>query len=705
MARNSKAKSKSSKGKTKKNSDPTVQKSKGCEELATSNSQETIGRNTVPLDDEGMETPNQEMIPMYQASRSKPKFTEWLTKIINKHPISRIHMDDEIDKGEKENDKKCQDKTDDIQEYVKMGLHEIQPELDYWASAVYCYIIGANPPVAVMKGFIKRVWGKYEVDKVIGVKKSLYLIRFKSMDYCKVVLNDEKIFFDSKPIMLKAWTHNADVTQEDFMTMPICIHVHSHYKYWGMHVLTKITKPIGRLVKVDHTTANREKLVYARCMIEVKIGQAFPSHVFFIDEHDRKQIVPITYEWRPVECSNCKGIGHDGGQCFKERRVPTHKTWRPKQVKQGDMNAEVNQNAYTEKMVSREGDGQRGSRTHQEVVRTHISNSDENKGDTEVGRSMDLQDKQQDNSHDYGERLGSMVREQEIESGKTCFEECGLSDIAYTGCFYTWSNKQEDEERVYSKLDRVMADDQWVNIFNTAQAIFLPAGISDHSPGFRQKLKAVKQELKELNKRQFSNIHLETEDAHESLLQIQKKLQEDPANRDLCYMEKRATDQYKKKLHCYVQFLQQKARIKWLQEVSKAFLEYYEQLIGTTDEGGRQQVNMDVVEKMYQTMKGEVEKVQWSRNVWERWSIPKHSFSSWLAIQDKLKTKARLVKYGVLQDKTCSLCGVAAETIGHLTHQDLESAFKWINRRMSKHKVKKKVWNAAVNAVVYSIWQ
>ncbi|KAL2895145.1 hypothetical protein RDABS01_011054 [Bienertia sinuspersici] len=169
---------------------------------------------------------------------------------------------------------------------------------------------------------------------------------------------------------------------------------------------------------------------------------------------------------------------------------------------------------------------------------------------------------------DYGERLGSMVREQEIEPGKTCFEECGLYDIAYTGCFYTRSNKQDAEERVYSKLDRVMADDQWVNIYHTAQAIFLPAGISDHSPGvivgnnivgkgkkpfkyfnmwttapdykerikrgwsqefqgcfmfqFRQKLKAVKQELKELNQKQFSNIHPETEDAHKLLLQIQK---------------------------------------------------------------------------------------------------------------------------------------------------------------------------------------
>ncbi|KAL2930515.1 Histone-lysine N-methyltransferase H3 lysine-4 specific [Bienertia sinuspersici] len=170
-------------------------------------------------------------------------------------------MEDDGGQGEKERGKQSQDQIEDTQECVKIRLHDIQPELDYWASSLYCYIIGANPPVSVMEGFIKRVWKKYDVDKVIGVKKSLYLIRFKSMDNCQAALNGEKIFFDSKPIMLKPWSHDADVNQEDFMAIPIWIHVHSHYKYWGMNVLTKMTKPIGNLVNVDHTTAKREKLV------------------------------------------------------------------------------------------------------------------------------------------------------------------------------------------------------------------------------------------------------------------------------------------------------------------------------------------------------------------------------------------------------------------------------------------------------------
>ncbi|KAL2922352.1 Lysine histidine transporter-like 1 [Bienertia sinuspersici] len=59
---------------------------------------------------------------------------------------------------------------------------------------------------------------------------------------------------------------------------------------------------------------------------------------------------------------------------------------------------------------------------------------------------------------------------------------------------------------------------------------------------------------------------LETEDAHNSLLQIQKELQDNPSNSELCTKERKVTELYKKKLHCYVQFLQQEARIKWLQE-------------------------------------------------------------------------------------------------------------------------------------------
>lgn len=40
---------------------------------------------------------------------------------------------------------------------VKIDMSEIQPKLDYWASSIYYYVVGSNPPPVVMEGFIRRV--------------------------------------------------------------------------------------------------------------------------------------------------------------------------------------------------------------------------------------------------------------------------------------------------------------------------------------------------------------------------------------------------------------------------------------------------------------------------------------------------------------------------------------------------------------------
>ena len=37
---------------------------------------------------------------------------------------------------------------------------DIGEELDYWSTALICYVLGANPPFGVMNGFCNRIWGK-----------------------------------------------------------------------------------------------------------------------------------------------------------------------------------------------------------------------------------------------------------------------------------------------------------------------------------------------------------------------------------------------------------------------------------------------------------------------------------------------------------------------------------------------------------------
>ncbi|GKV49366.1 hypothetical protein SLEP1_g56121 [Rubroshorea leprosula] len=59
-------------------------------------------------------------------------------------------------------------------------------------------------------------------------------------------------------------------------------------------------------------------------------------------------------------------------------------------------------------------------------------------------------------------------------------------------------------------------------------------------------------------------------------------------------------------------------------------------------------------------------KVPWHRLVWFSRQIPKHSFISWLAILDRLTTKARQKKWSPNIDDTCVLCNNGSETVEHL---------------------------------------
>ncbi|KAL2925764.1 hypothetical protein RDABS01_001819 [Bienertia sinuspersici] len=209
------------------------------------------------------------------------------------------------------------------------------------------------------------------------------------------------------------------------------------------------------------------------------------------------------------------------------------------------------------------------------------------------------------------ERLGSPVRLGEIREIRYCMEECGLSDIPYKGNFYTWCNKHLDDSRVYSRIDRVMANDEWQEAYGCMIAQFLNADISDHCPAFVstnfqcqgrkpfkfyrvwstaanfkdelkkiwgtyvagsrmfrvvKKLKLVKKWLKDLNQKGFYELQKQATMAHQLLESIQTKLQLDPLNVQLMYEEQEAQKDYVVKQGAYVSFLKQKAKLDWVRE-------------------------------------------------------------------------------------------------------------------------------------------
>ncbi|XP_039047469.1 uncharacterized protein LOC120187962 [Hibiscus syriacus] len=60
------------------------------------------------------------------------------------------------------------------------------------------------------------------------------------------------------------------------------------------------------------------------------------------------------------------------------------------------------------------------------------------------------------------------------------------------------------------------------------------------------------------------------------------------------------------------------------------------------------------------------DKVDWHRLIWFAAHIPKFSIIAWMVILDRLPTKDILVRFGMVTDNVCGLCGVGQESSNHL---------------------------------------
>ena len=189
-----------------------------------------------------------------------------------------------------------------------------------------------------------------------------------------------------------------------------------------------------------------------------------------------------------------------------------------------------------------------------------------------------------------------------------CLGQAGLDDLQFSGCKFTWFNKQI-QSPIWRKLDRVLVNPSWECIFPGSSARFLPSRISDHSPMvvklaelpkrkipfkffqfwvdhpeflsvvtrawdinvhgtpmFRLccKLKNVKLALKKFNVEHFSKISWRVLEIRNDLDRVQCALQDHPSDPALLAEKARLSLSYGVLSRAEEGFNRQKSRVQWL---------------------------------------------------------------------------------------------------------------------------------------------
>lgn len=132
------------------------------------------------------------------------------------------------------------------------------------------------------------------------------------------------------------------------------------------------------------------------------------------------------------------------------------------------------------------------------------------------------------------------------------------------------------------------------------------------------------------------------------------------------------------------------------------------------------------IKKVYETLRPKGEKTHWGKAIWCTAAVPKHQFLTWLAFKQRLLTRDRLKKMALIEDQWCCLCDTGVETHSHLFFEcpfskacydqvtnwlglnlrsrSLQHVVGWIARSSKGSKLKRQVYSAALNAMVYLIW-
>ena len=86
-----------------------------------------------------------------------------------------------------------------------------------------CGLVGSNPPIEVIEGYVHRIWATKDIDKVVQARRVVYLVRFNNLQDKLEVLKRGVYFFDRKPFIVKAWNEGLNLDIHSLQSLPIWV--------------------------------------------------------------------------------------------------------------------------------------------------------------------------------------------------------------------------------------------------------------------------------------------------------------------------------------------------------------------------------------------------------------------------------------------------------------------------------------------------
>ncbi|CAI0399505.1 unnamed protein product [Linum tenue] len=190
-----------------------------------------------------------------------------------------------------------------------------------WQKTLVVRLLGLRISFNTLCSRLKSLWRPTGSIEIMDLDDTCYLVQLSNdQDYFKALTNGPWVIFDHY-LAVQQWTPSFGIHDPLPKTMIVWVQlpalkVHFYHK----EVLTSLGNLIGRTIKLDYHTLNRQRRKFARLAVEVDMSKPLTPRIW-LDGSWQK----VEYENLPTVCFECGKIGHSSTSCptLRKEEAPT----------------------------------------------------------------------------------------------------------------------------------------------------------------------------------------------------------------------------------------------------------------------------------------------------------------------------------------------------------------------------------------------
>ena len=207
------------------------------------------------------------------------------------------------------------DSGDDMLQIDEEDVDDIE---EAWGYCLVGQFAGRFPGMAA----VRTIQAGWKVKCKHWIHRSGWIVfKFDTLEDRLSVLNGGPYFIYGRNLMLKNMPKCFRFGGEEIAIVPLWVQLPGlPLDCWNVRALSKIVSRIGKPITTDRLTHTKERLSFARVLVEVDASKELVTSVEMKLPTGDVYKQSVVFEYTPKYCKKCKSFGHLDGDCNLEGR-------------------------------------------------------------------------------------------------------------------------------------------------------------------------------------------------------------------------------------------------------------------------------------------------------------------------------------------------------------------------------------------------